>query len=232
MRGRETLHSFLMRRLIRLTFGYLGHKNSRGKPRGQSLVEFTIMLPVLLMLLSGVIEFGFLLNTYLDLIDAAREAARFAANDDPLVGSHTDFATPNFWNRAYSISRGSLAVASDDRIDWNPTDPSDCVGVGGDIIVSAFGVLGDTVDKRFPLSEGENGASNCGNFTSNITSAEVNAILSGSGVPNSGFALIEIYYQYYFILGLPWISAVVPEPITLHAYSIMPNAHVEPTRTP
>ena len=44
---------------------------SKRKPRGQSLVEFTLMLPILLMLLSGVIEYGFMLNLYLDIIDSA-----------------------------------------------------------------------------------------------------------------------------------------------------------------
>ena len=37
--------------------------------RGQSLVEFTILLPVLLIMISGLIEFGFMLNYYLDLIE-------------------------------------------------------------------------------------------------------------------------------------------------------------------
>ncbi len=52
--------------------------------RGQSLVEFTMLLPVLLIMLSGLIEFGILLNYYLDLIDAARKAARWAADADPI----------------------------------------------------------------------------------------------------------------------------------------------------
>jgi Flp pilus assembly protein TadG len=46
-------------------------RTRRGR-EGQSLVEFTIMLPILLILMSGLIEFGFLLNSYLDVIDAAR----------------------------------------------------------------------------------------------------------------------------------------------------------------
>ena len=46
------------------------------KSRGQSLVEFTVLLPVLLIMISGLIEFGIMLNYYLDVIDAAREAAR------------------------------------------------------------------------------------------------------------------------------------------------------------
>ena len=42
--------------------------------KGQSFVELAILFPLLIMLLSGVVEFGFLLNQYLDLLDGAREA--------------------------------------------------------------------------------------------------------------------------------------------------------------
>jgi len=203
-------------------------------PRGQSLVEFTILLPVLLMMLSGLIEFGFLLNTYLDVIDAAREAARFAANDDPTTGVPTDPypLLVNFWHRAWLQSRGSLFTASDGRIGWNTTLPTDCTAVEGDIVVSGFSILGTTVDKRWPLGYGENGASNCGNYFSKLTTAQVNTLLSGASIPNSGFIIVEIYYEYEMLLGLPWITAFVPDPIVLYAYTIMPNTYVEPTPTP
>ena len=58
-------------------------KKKRSKPLGQSLVEFTLMLPILLIVISGLIEFGFLLNFYLDLVDTTREVARLASDDDP-----------------------------------------------------------------------------------------------------------------------------------------------------
>jgi hypothetical protein len=72
----------------------------------------------------------------------------------------------------------------------------------------------------------------CGNYISKLTIADVNNILSGSSIPNSGFVLIELYYEYEMVLGLPWIRAFVPDPVILHAYSIMPNTNVEPTPTP
>jgi hypothetical protein len=207
------------------------------KSLGQSLVEFTILLPLLLMMLSGVIEFGFLLNFYLDLIDAARETARFAANDDPIHDDTTgNFVDPNptFYDRSQDLAKQSLFASSDSRIEWplfNP-EPVDCSAINGDVVVSAFAVLGNTVDKRFPIAVGDNGVSMCSNYFSKLTTAEVNAILAGSSIPNSGFILVEIYYEYDMILGLPWIQAFVPNPITLYAYSIMPNVHVEPTPTP
>lgn len=207
--------------------------------RGQSLVEFTILLPLLLIMLSGLIEFGFLLNYYLDVIDGAREAARFAANDDPI---HDDFTgayidpNPEFYFRAQELSKQSLQASSDGRIEWpgraDSTEAQDCSAVNGDVVVSAFATLGSSVNRRYPIAAGDNGVSLCGNYYSKLTTAEVNSILSGSSIPNSGFVLIELYYDYNQILALPWITAFVPDPVTLYAYSIMPNVNVEPTPTP
>ena len=51
------------------------HGCSRGA-RGQSLVEFALVLTPLLLLLMGVIQFGFIFNSYITVSTAAREAAR------------------------------------------------------------------------------------------------------------------------------------------------------------
>jgi hypothetical protein len=53
-----------------------------------------------------------------------------------------------------------------------------------------------------------------------------------SVAPTSGLVMVEIFYDYHMVLALPWITAFVPNPIPLHAYTIMPNANVEPTPTP
>ncbi len=47
--------------------------------KGQSLVETALMLPVLLLLLTGIIDFGLLFNSYLVVSNASREGARYAA---------------------------------------------------------------------------------------------------------------------------------------------------------
>lgn len=47
--------------------------------RGQSLVEFALILPVLVILLLGIIDFGMGLRSYISLTNATREGARFAA---------------------------------------------------------------------------------------------------------------------------------------------------------
>jgi uncharacterized protein (UPF0333 family) len=46
---------------------------------GQVLVEFALILPVFILLVVGVIDFGFAFNTWNSAQNAAREGARFAA---------------------------------------------------------------------------------------------------------------------------------------------------------
>jgi len=203
--------------------------------RAQSLVEYMIMLPVLLIMLSGLIEFGFMLNYYLDVIDAARETARFSANDDPIRADSDGsplYPNPNFYARAYSLAKESLKSGSDGRIDWDPSPapPFPCDPVNGDVVISAFAVLGNAVEDRFPIGAPA-GQSMCGNYSSKFTYAVGDPIYTTAAI-NSGLVVVEIYYEYNQILGLPWITAFVPDPITLYAYSFMPNINVEPTSTP
>lgn len=47
--------------------------------KGASLVEFALVAPLLLLLLLGMIEFGWLFGQYNEVRHAAREGARFAA---------------------------------------------------------------------------------------------------------------------------------------------------------
>lgn len=48
------------------------------KNRGQAMVEFALVLPILLLLLFGMIEFGRVFHEYLVVTHAAREGARVA----------------------------------------------------------------------------------------------------------------------------------------------------------
>jgi hypothetical protein len=200
-------------------------KGRRKKAFGQSLVEFTVLLPILLMMLSGLIEFGFLLNYYLDLVDAAREAARFAADDDPLIrGGPFDGDTDDtFYNLAQKMALDSINIGSGGQITLDTAN-------NDDIVISTFSVMNGVIDRRFPDGS-PTGLSYAGNQSSKFTNAMINSKLD-PGAPNAGIVLIEIYFEYHMILGLPWIKMFVSDPIMLHAYSIMPNSATEPTPTP
>jgi Flp pilus assembly protein TadG len=210
-----------MKRTSQNTMG----KKRKKKSKGQSIVEFMVLLPVLIMMLSGLIEFGFMLNYYLDLIDAAREAARFAANDDPLhndaTGVYQD-PNPGFYLRTQTVALQSINIGSGGQITLNPATD--------DVVISAYGVIAGNVTQRFPSGTGE--VALYSNKTSSLdTTTDIEAKLDALA-PNTGMVSVEIYYEYDMILGLPWITAFVPNPVTLYAYSIMPNPNVEPTPTP
>jgi Flp pilus assembly protein TadG len=62
------------------------------KERGQSLVEFALMLPFMVTLLLGVVELGNGLNSYITVVDAARDGARLgsrgdSANNDDIIAA-------------------------------------------------------------------------------------------------------------------------------------------------
>lgn len=44
--------------------------------KGQSMVEFVMVLPLFLIILLGMIEFGLIFNAYITIINGAREGAR------------------------------------------------------------------------------------------------------------------------------------------------------------
>jgi Flp pilus assembly protein TadG len=54
-------------------------KLPRKREQGQTMAEFTLVLPVLAILLFGVIQFGIAFNNYLAVTDAVRAGARQAA---------------------------------------------------------------------------------------------------------------------------------------------------------
>jgi hypothetical protein len=62
--------------------------------RGQSLVELTLTLPILLVMLLGLTEIGWYADHYLTLLDVVREAGRFGSTKDPMLwpdGDETNY---------------------------------------------------------------------------------------------------------------------------------------------
>jgi Flp pilus assembly protein TadG len=53
-----------------------GRAAERGSEAGQSLVEFSLILLPLFFILLGIIQFGFIFNTYVTMTNAARDSVR------------------------------------------------------------------------------------------------------------------------------------------------------------
>ncbi len=75
-------------------------KRSRAGERGQALVEFALILPVILLVMVGMLEFARAWNLHQVMTDAAREGARRAAVHDPDVTKPqtTDSVYKAMWN--------------------------------------------------------------------------------------------------------------------------------------
>jgi Flp pilus assembly protein TadG len=68
-------------------------RRGRSAPdRGAAAVEFALLLPLLLLIVFGIVDFGRLLNAQITLTQAAREGARLAALGQPNVVSRTQGA--------------------------------------------------------------------------------------------------------------------------------------------
>ena len=83
-------------------------KKNKKNERGQSLVELAVSLVLLLLLLSGAVEFGMAFFQFIQLRDAAQEGA--------LYGSVNPSDPPNIINRVQGASNSPINLATDATI--------------------------------------------------------------------------------------------------------------------
>lgn len=76
--------------------------------KGQSMVEMALVLPVLMLLLFGILEFGLVFHEYLVVTAAAREGARTDA-----IGSDYTVVENAVKEAARTVDRGSLDIVFD-----------------------------------------------------------------------------------------------------------------------
>ena len=67
--------------------------DTRWAERSQSMVEFALIAPILILLVFGVIDFGRLIYTYATLNQAVNEGARTAIRDSAVLPSNADVQT-------------------------------------------------------------------------------------------------------------------------------------------
>jgi hypothetical protein len=212
---RKMIQSILARNTKRKTTK-LPHKS-----KAQSLVEFAIALPVLLLLLSGVVEFGFALNYYLSLLDATRESARYYSNFDPF---------DEFGDDEMSFYEGAagLALYNLDPTTLDPSYEGRIIALdqtSDEIIVTVY-AKSSTEVVSYPTSGSFRAFSN-DSVESLFTVEEIESRFE-SDSPNAGVLVVEIYYNYHQVMALPWLAAFVPDPLPLRAYTIMPLVSAEP----
>ncbi|HAE58816.1 MAG TPA: hypothetical protein DCG54_04725 [Anaerolineae bacterium] len=204
--------------------------NGQKGQRGQSFIELALVLSLLIFMLVGVVEFGYMLNQYITLVEGTREVARVASKGEPFVDPAAgDFRVrPDFLERIAILVDGGVVDTNQILGSIHPLalDPA----IEDDLVISVFSFDGTAVKRFNENGESSDGWSRHNNRSSRFTNAEIaqKITITGypGGAPNTGAILIEVYYHYNQILNLlqGWTG-----PIELHAFSIMPLSAAEPT---
>lgn len=229
---------------------------------GQSFVELALILPVLLMLIAGLVEVGFYFYSYMTALELTREAARFASKRDPFTldapgsglpaGACSDSDLHFYFDTACIIldpgfnpgmpldtNRDDVTISvftvsgntSSDIERWphyssNPPVPAD---PGNDGVWSLSSVS-DT------WGGNESWTKDCdGNVVQTepfLTKDEIDDMFQAGAPEERGLVMVELWYCYEQVLGLPVLSDFIPDPIRMHVYTIMPSFEAIPTPTP
>jgi len=118
--------------------------------RGAAAVEFALIVPILVLLVFGIVEFSRVYNVQLSLSNAAREGARtMAIHNDPALTRSTVIASAPSVNPA--IAEGNIAIS-----------PSDCVAGATVTVTISYSVslLSGFFGAQLPLSS--EGVMRCG----------------------------------------------------------------------
>jgi Flp pilus assembly protein TadG len=83
-------------------------RKSRRREQGQDIIELALVLPLVLVIVMGIVDLGRAFNTYMVIVNAAREAARTAAVDPYATSSISEAALRE--TRRSGISDGSVTV--------------------------------------------------------------------------------------------------------------------------
>lgn len=226
--------------------------------KAQSFVEFALLLPILLLIFLGFIELVFFVARYNDAIYLARQASRFASVRDPFAASASgdlNCSTTGDFNFFYDTA----CIFSPVPTSTTCSDPNFCNGFSGyydlnmttdDILITVFSAANHLVISQFPtdgpwvLSNNDTDTAHNNNWQNDchggtdpakspfFTDDTVNSYLRGDSVPENGFVAVEAYICYPQVLGMPILSDIIPNPIPIHVYSIMPLPAARPTPAP
>ncbi|GAB2834599.1 TadE/TadG family type IV pilus assembly protein [Lentzea nigeriaca] len=119
---------------------YHGSAPASNRDRGAAAVEFALVLPVLLLVMCGIIDFGRALHAQVVLTQAAREGARLAALGEPDTVSRTRDAAGSLTAVEVDVTACPANLAAADAVvtvthDFTFATPIDAIAgtFGGDI---------------------------------------------------------------------------------------------------
>jgi len=219
------------------------HKGRLPKTKAQSLAEVAISLPLLLFVFSSMIEFGFLINTYLSLQDATRAAARYYANSVPFEIENEGLPTQKIiFENQFPIDVANFVIeVLEPEAEGYAVRRIEVDGTRDNILVSVVSVdvdeeatpptiktitrypVGSEYYYRFNNPPIPPSAYNDDNIIKYMTANDSTPV-------DAGLLIIEIYYGYEGTIGLPWTQPFFSpdNPAMLYASTIMPLVSAKP----
>jgi hypothetical protein len=224
-------------------------------------VEFALFLPILVMLLGGLVEFGFGLNRFINIVEAAREGARYGSDGQPdprLDGRDLDagtgltnmdcLSTKDFYGKIACVVQQAAdpialnpgedeIIISVARVYRSPLcdepSPPPSLDCTARILPDPDGLWPDPPLDPAPL-ELSGRWRWTGEEDSQFDRARIQAYIDANAL-SSGVLIVEVYYRYHMVLNLPWISPFLDpngQGIRFYTYTIIPVPAGEPRPTP
>ena len=196
-------------------------KRGEAKRRGQGLVEMAFALPVLIILLIGVVEIGFALRSYLIVVNAVREGARFASRaryTDRFVGERIVSSGGVEGSDPLGNPRAFLRTTGEDRntgiiVTHIPMTSSGGVDLGA-ITVWFSGVMVIT-DVR-PISADDSWVSLADIDARHSTSTgDISTARATAGLPpgDNHIVVVEVFFTHHPLWSIPLVPLPDPWPM-------------------
>jgi hypothetical protein len=188
--------------------------------KGQSLVEMAIVTPILIFMLIGVLEVGWALRGYLVLINANREAARFAVRQNYLDFDSGDVGYEKVLSHTYVTLSGQLPVDFTGKdtiiISYIEVDAT-CTGTF--TVTTPLDV--PTYTWKMPLTSTQATRLNYTQLASEALRLQIQhscAQVAAAFTPRpNGMLSVEMFYSQPQLFGFPLISNPFTDPIPMYA---------------
>jgi len=185
------------------------------------MIEFTLALPVLLIMFLGLIELGLAMHAYLVLVNANREGARLGARGvftDEQIAVQTlgafggqlpvDTVGPDA-NTGIIITRFHISELPD-------TDANFEAFYYTPIYVTGTMTHTSRIDPEAMLNDPNGLVDQNDTFNDDLIAAHEDAVRSVHDL-----VVVEVYYYHYQVLRAPIVEWVFPEPMVLYSRTMM-----------
>ena len=191
----------------------MSKNRSNRKQRGQGLVELALALPALLIIFLGLIELGFLLRAHLVVVNANREAARFASRGTFTDEQIVDRALTSFAYQLPVVTDGPNANTEVIVTRFFISDKKSVAGTYNPPYIK--GDLGEASQIDLDATAARLKAEN-DDFNDDLIASQSDAVRTSQDV-----IYVEIFYYHYEVMHAPIVEWVFPDPMVVYVRTAM-----------